>query len=121
MILAFNLENYASIVRFEFGCIEFYPLEKAPLNLANELAEKLNEWTGKRWLVSVVNKPGGMTLAQEAKKNEENLRKKMSVHPLVSAVIKTFPGAHLESVRLQKGIEADLPETEEFSAFQEEE
>ena len=60
-------------------------------------------------------------LAQEAKKNEENLRKKMSVHPLVSAVIKTFPGAHLESVRLQKGIEADLPETEEFSAFQEEE
>lgn len=121
MMLAFNLENYASIVRFEFGCIEFYPLEKAPLNLANELAEKLNEWTGKRWLVSVVNKPGGMTLAQEAKKNEENLRKKMSVHPLVSAVIKTFPGAHLESVRLQKGIEADLPETEEFSAFQEEE
>lgn len=121
MILAFNLENYASIVRFEFGCIEFYPLEKAPLNLANELAEKLNEWTGKRWLVSVVNKPGGMTLAQEAKKNEENLRKKMSVHPLVSAIIKTFPGAHLESVRLQKGIEADLPETEEFSAFQEEE
>lgn len=121
MILAFNLENYASIVRFEFGCIEFYPLEKAPLNLANELAEKLNEWTGKRWLVSIVNKPGGMTLAQEAKKNEENLRKKMSVHPLVSAVIKTFPGAHLESVRLQKGIEADLPETEEFSAFQEEE
>ena len=121
MILAFNLENYASIVRFEFGCIEFYPLEKAPLNLANELAEKLNEWTGKRWLVSVVNKPGGMTLAQEAKKNEENLRKKMSVHPLVSAVIKTFPVAHLESVRLQKGIEADLPETEEFSAFQEEE
>lgn len=121
MMLGFNLENYASIVRFEFGCIEFYPLEKAPLNLANELAEKLNEWTGKRWLVSVVNKPGGMTLAQEAKKNEENLRKKMSVHPLVSAVIKTFPGAHLESVRLQKGIEADLPETEEFSAFQEEE
>lgn len=121
MMLAFNLENYASIVRFEFGCIEFYPLEKAPLNLANELAEKLNEWTGKRWLVSVVNKPGGMTLAQEAKKNEENLRKKMAVHPLVSAVIKTFPGAHLESVRLQKGIEADLPETEEFSAFQEEE
>lgn len=121
MMLAFNLENYASIVRFEFGCIEFYPLEKAPLNLANELAEKLNEWTGKRWLVSVVNKPGGMTLAQEAKKNEENLRKKMSVHPLVSAVIKTFPGAHLESVRLQKGIEADLPETEEFSTFQEEE
>lgn len=121
MMLAFNLENYASIVRFEFGCIEFYPLEKAPLNLANELAEKLNEWTGKRWLVSVVNKLGGMTLAQEAKKNEENLRKKMSVHPLVSAVIKTFPGAHLESVRLQKGIEADLPETEEFSAFQEEE
>ena len=121
MMLAFNLENYASIVRFEFGCIEFYPLEKAPLNLANQLAEKLNEWTGKRWLVSVVNKPGGMTLAQEAKKNEENLRKKMSVHPLVSAVIKTFPGAHLESVRLQKGIEADLPETEEFSAFQEEE
>lgn len=121
MMLAFNLENYASIVRFEFGCIEFYPLEKAPLNLANELAEKLNEWTGKRWLVSVVNKPGGMTLAQEAKKNEENLRKKMSVHPLVSAVIKTFPGAHLESVRLQKGIEADLTETEEFSAFQEEE
>lgn len=121
MMLAFNLENYASIVRFEFGRIEFYPLEKAPLNLANQLAEKLNEWTGKRWLVSVVNKPGGMTLAQEAKKNEENLRKKMSVHPLVSAVIKTFPGAHLESVRLQKGIEADLPETEEFSAFQEEE
>lgn len=121
MMLAFNLENYVSVVHFEFGRIEFYPLEKAPANLANELAGKLQEWTGKRWLISVVNRPGGMTLVQEAKKNEENLRKTMSAHPLVTAVIKMFPTARIESIRLQKGEEVDLPASDDFSPLQDEE
>lgn len=113
MMLAFNLENYVSIVHFEFGRIDFYPLEKAPANLAGELTEKLSEWTGRRWVVSVVNRAGGMTLVQEAKKNEENLRKALSVHPLVTAVIKTFPAARIDTIRLQKGIEVDLPEADD--------
>ena len=121
MMLAFNLENYVSLVHFEFGRIDFYPLEKAPASLANKLAGKLQEWTGKRWLVSVVNQPGGMTLIQEGKKNEENLRKTMAAHPLVTAVIKMFPTAHIESVRLQKGEEVDLPAADDFSTLQDEE
>lgn len=124
MMFAYHLENNISLVHFEFGRIEFYPLEKAPKTLANEMAEKLKEWTGVMWGVSVVNKPGGETLVEKARRDTENLKKNLSVHPLVSAVLKTFPTARVDTIRLQKGVEVDLPEEDgemELSSLQDEE
>lgn len=107
MMFAYNLENFVSIVEFTQGKIEFFPLDRAPNNLAGEMVEKLRQWTGKQWLVTVVNRQGGQTLIQEARTNAENLKKNLSQHPLVSAVLKTFPASRIETIRLQKEAEAE--------------
>lgn len=108
MMFAYNLENFVSIVSFEQGKIEFFPLDRAPNNLAGEMVEKLRRWTGKQWMVTVVNRQGGQTLIQEARTNAENLKKSLSQHPLVSAVLKTFPASRIETIRLQKDAEAEI-------------
>lgn len=102
MMFAYNIENYVSLVSFEQGKIEFFPMDRAPNNLAGEMVEKLRLWTGKQWIVTVVSRQGGQTLIQQARTNAENLKKTMTQHPLVTAVLKAFPGARIDTIRLQK-------------------
>ena len=111
MMFAYNVETYVSLVSFEQGKIEFFPMDKAPNNLAGEMVEKLREWTGKQWIVTVVSRQGGQTLIQQARTNAENLKKTMTQHPLVTAVLKAFPGARIDMIRPQK----EENESEEYS------
>ncbi len=105
MMFAYNTERYVSLVSFEQGKIEFFPLENTPHNLAGDMVERLRRWTGKQWVVSVVSQQGGQTLLQQARINAENLRRTMLQNPFVSAVLKAFPTAKIETIRPQKGIE----------------
>ena len=51
--LKVHLEEHVSLVKFDpAGSIELHLLAGAPKELANELREKLNAWTGKRWMVA---------------------------------------------------------------------
>ena len=111
MMFAYNVETYVSLVSFEQGKIEFFPMDKAPNNLAGEMVEKLREWTEKQWIVTVVSRQGGQTLIQQARTNAENLKKTMTQHPLVTAVLKAFPGARIDMIRPQK----EENESEEYS------
>ena len=45
-MLKVHLEEHISLIAFEPGRIEFFPLEGAPKGLAGELGEKLTRWTG---------------------------------------------------------------------------
>ena len=54
-----HLEEHVSLVKFDpAGSIELHLLPGAPKELANELREKLNAWTGKRWMVALSKTPG---------------------------------------------------------------
>lgn len=114
MMFAYNLQNCVSLVSFEQGKIEFYPMEHTPANLASDMAEKLKAWTGKTWLISVVNKQGGKTLLQEAQETKANLRKTMSANPVVSAVIMAFPGAKIDSIRERAEETDDTSNSEDY-------
>lgn len=114
MLFAYNLQNCVSLVSFEQGKIEFYPMEHTPANLASDMAEKLKAWTGKTWLISVVNKQGGKTLLQEAQESKANLRKTMSANPVVSAVIMAFPGAKIDSIRERAEETDDTSNSEDY-------
>ena len=107
MIFAYNVEKFVSVVSFEQGKIAFFPMDRAPNNLAGELVEKLRQWTGRQWVVTVVNRQGGQTLIQQAQTNAENLKKTMSQHSLVSAILKAFPNTKIDTIRLQKENESD--------------
>ena len=99
ILFSFNLTDQMHLVRFEPGRIEFRPTTDAPRDLAPRLARLLGEWTGRRWLVSVSNEPGEATLAVQERNAKERLIAEVAGHPLVKAVLETFPGAGIAGVR----------------------
>ena len=59
----------------------------------------LGEWTGTRWVVAVSQAEGAPTLAEVAERRDSALRNEVAAHPLVRAVLDTFPGATIAAVR----------------------
>jgi DNA polymerase-3 subunit gamma/tau len=98
-VLRAHLYAHVHLVNFEPGRIEFRPAEGAPRDLANRLGKLLGDWTGERWVVSVSQNEGEPTLREQAAARDETLRHEAAAHPLVRAVLDTFPGARIEAVR----------------------
>ena len=98
-ILQAHLKNNVHLVRFEPGRIEIRPDEHAPRTLANRLGALLSEWTGRRWVVAISGEPGEPTLAQQEAAAHQRERAEVTAHPLVQAVMATFPGATIEAIR----------------------
>ncbi len=53
------LERDVRLVRFEDGRLEIALEPGAGKTLVHELARKLSQWTGRRWMVVVSAEPGG--------------------------------------------------------------
>ncbi len=87
-------------VHFEPGFLEIRVGQaEAPANLANRMTQCLTEWTGRRWMISISDKAGEPTLAEQDEAVERGRRERAESHPLVQAVVKTFPGAKLVQLR----------------------
>ncbi len=98
-LLHSHLRSQVHLVSFEPGRIEFRPGPGAPRDLANRLGQLLGEWTGARWIVAVSQETGASTIAEEEANRDNALRNEVAVHPLVRAVLETFPGATIAAVR----------------------
>jgi DNA polymerase-3 subunit gamma/tau len=98
--LKVHLEEHVSLVRFDpAGSIELHLLPGAPKELANELREKLNTWTHKRWMVVLSKTAGAPPIGQAQREREAAEIREIATHPAVAAVLKQFPEAHVTSVR----------------------
>jgi DNA polymerase-3 subunit gamma/tau len=99
-VIRSHLREHVHLVAFEPGRIEFRPDEGTPSNLANRISQLLGEWTGERWLVARSEAaPGEPTLREQEERRERDLRNEVVQHPLVQAVLETFPGATIAAVR----------------------
>ena len=98
-LLRSHLWSDVHLVRFEPGRIEFRPATAAPRDLANRLGQLLSEWTGSRWLIAVSEAAGEPTLREQEERRQRDLRNEVTSHPLVQAVLETFPGATIAAVR----------------------
>ena len=106
-----HLENHLHLVRFETGRIEFRPTEGAPSDLASRLIQFLNAETGTRWVVTVSQEEGAPTIQQSRNVAKRQTLATVSEHPLVQAVMDTFPGATIKNVQTREKIgSADNPE-----------
>ena len=110
-VLRSHLATNLHLVRFEHGRIECRLAPGAPANLTNRLGQLLSEWTGARWLVAISDEEGQPTLRQQKEAHEHELRNEVASHPLVQAVLETFPGATIAAVRERYA--ASPAETEE--------
>jgi DNA polymerase-3 subunit gamma/tau len=99
-VIRSQLREHVHLIAFEPGRIEFRPTEGAPSNLANRISQLLGEWTGERWLVARSEAASGEpTLREQEEHRERDLRNEVAGHPLVQAVLETFPGATVTAVR----------------------
>ena len=114
-VLKVHIENDMHLVSLEQGKIEFRPSERAPRTLSGDLAQKLKEWTGIRWVVSVAREGGAPTIAEAKKSAHAAKLEGVMQEPMVRAVLDRFPGAEIIAVRdlVQDEIAASLPEPSE--------
>lgn len=94
-----QLYSNVNVVRCEAGILEIRVGQNAPQNLAYRLGQCLTQWTGQRWVVSITDKPGEMTLAEQDKAAEKKRNDAALNHPLTQAVMATFPGAKMTALR----------------------
>jgi len=107
-LLRTHLVSNVHLVRFEVGSIEFRPTEHAPPNLANRVSERLREWTGAPWFVSVSSEAGEPTIAEQRARTAAERRSAAISHPLVQAALEAFPGAEVAAVR-ERAAEPEAP------------
>ncbi len=91
-MIAAHLKRHVHLVRFETGILEFNPDKGAPKDLAGQVGKLLSQWTGVRWVVSVVNTAGEATLH-----DQEHAAAKAD--PLIQSILDAFPGAVIETIR----------------------
>ncbi|HEY6981206.1 DNA polymerase III subunit gamma/tau [Reyranella sp.] len=105
--LVHHMMHHVHEVRCEPGLIEFRPEPNAPKDLAARLSEFLGNSTGRRWIASVSRDEGKPTLAAQKAARGDALRSQAENNAIVQAILRTFPGAKLETVR-RKGEESSL-------------
>jgi DNA polymerase-3 subunit gamma/tau len=111
---ALHAQLYGNVhpVRCEKGLLEIKLKPGCPTNLASRVGQCLTQWTGQRWMISVVDKEGFPTLEDEAKTAERKRREKAMSHPLMQTTMLAFPDAKLLSLK-QKPASAETGEGDE--------
>ena len=107
MLLAARIRTHLRLVSMQPGSLEVALAEKAPDALVGDVARCLTQWTGRRWLVSVSDGPGGKTLAEERAEQAAELKNAISEAPIVKSVMALFPGATIESIKPRIEIDGD--------------
>jgi len=110
------LERDVRLVRFEDGKLEIALEASAPKTLVGELAKKLGDWTGRRWMVVVSAEQGVPSLRAQAERRKAELKDGVRGDPLVQAVLKRFPGAEIVDVRPPPGAPATNADEIPFTA-----
>ena len=114
-ILKVALENYVHLVSLEPGRLEFRPHPRAPRTLAGDLQQKLKDWTGQRWAVSIAGSGGAPTLAEQKQAVKTARFDHAAQQPMVRAVLDRFPGAEIVAVRdvASEDIAPAMPDVDE--------
>ncbi|MEP5762079.1 MAG: DNA polymerase III subunit gamma/tau [Litoreibacter sp.] len=118
MKLLVEVETTLQLASYTPGRIEFVPTESAPRDLAQRLGARLQQWTGNRWAVSIVNEGGAPTIASERDAEENALKEQARQHPLMQAALAAFPKAEIVEIRtpeqlVQEAAVEALPEVED--------
>ena len=101
--LKVELESFVRIISYAHGRIELALADNAPPDLAGRLLQRLKEWTGENWSVTVNTEKNGATTIRDARLSQ------VMAHPLVEKAFATFPDAEImaiKDIRLEEGVDA---------------
>ena len=105
--LLIDIESGLRLVSYRPGYIEFTPTDLAPANLAQRLSNRLKEWTGIRWAVSVVQDGEAQTIVEKKERNAKELETEAYSHPFVKEALVQFPAARIVNVISRKKLEEE--------------
>jgi DNA polymerase-3 subunit gamma/tau len=113
-VLKVHIENDMHLVSLEPGKLEFRPSARAPRTLSGDLAQRLKDWTGQRWMVTVAKDGGAPTIAESKKSAHQAKLDAVLQEPMVRAVLDRFPGSEVIAVRdlMQDDIAAPVAEND---------
>ena len=95
-----DLESLIRPIRVAPGQFELALEPGAHPGLPNEIARKLEAFTGLRWIVMVAKDGGEKPIARQRQENKDSLFITAREHPDVQAVLKRFPGAEIIDVKV---------------------
>ena len=98
-VLKVQIESFVRPIRLEPGILVFSPAPGAPSTLAADLTQKLKDWTGQRWVVTLAREGGEPSIAERRKQAKTARLESVAQQPLVRAVLDRFPGAEIVAVR----------------------
>jgi DNA polymerase-3 subunit gamma/tau len=107
--LKIALERDVRLVRFEEGTIEFALTPGASPQLAPTLMRRLQEWTGRRWMVAISREAGAPSLKEQADAAAAANLQGVRADPLVREVMNLFPGAEIVAIRETEAAETVAP------------
>jgi len=118
-----HLLHSVHLVRYAPPVIELRQDADAPRDLTQRFATLLSDATGTRWVVAHSNAEGEPTIAQQGSVADAARRVAAADHPLVRAIMDTFPGARIDTVHdrtvdnygLPFSPAADEPDMPEFA------
>ncbi len=101
--LKYDLERNVKLVNFSKGNIDISFNEKLNKNFIKILTEKLFEWTGERWIISLNKKIGEKTIFEKKYELKENKINKAKNNKKIKTIIETFGDANLIDVEEDTG------------------
>ena len=106
-LLQAQLSSVVHLVKFEQGHIAVRLEKNAPHNLIGQVTDKLRQWTGRPWVVSISNEAGSPTIAQERRSAQQAVEAEVRASPAVAEALKVFPGAKIIDIRTRTAEEEE--------------
>ncbi len=98
-ILHAQLYGSTHLVSYAPGRIALRLAPNLPRDFTGRVSQKLKDWTGSNWLISIENDGGAETLAVQDSAKKDAALVAAAAHPFVSAALEIFPGARLLAVK----------------------
>ena len=81
--------------------IEISLNENLDKNFVKELSSKLFDWTGERWMISLSQSKGEISIKEKKQKIKKSLMDEAKNSKIYKDVIKNFPDAELVDINLK--------------------
>ena len=97
--LKFDLERNVKLLSFNKGKIDISFNEKLNQNFIKNLTEKLLNWTGERWIISLSKNNDAKSLYEKNIEKQSSTLKEFRKTDLANKIQEAFPDAKLEDIQ----------------------
>ena len=97
--LKYDLERNVKLVSFNKGKIDISFNEHLNKNFIKTLSEKLLQWTGERWIISLSKNKNARSIYEQKLDNKHEMIKEFEKSETAKEIENAFPDAKLEDIK----------------------